>query len=139
MWSTLFLFALAASSALATPLAEAVPQARESVPDYHAIRSPLHLTRRRESGYQPRHLRPEEFVVVPADEPATKVKRDGVEAPDVGQMASFTAENPEPTRLGTGYKFLSNTNVQIDKQNVDNVAPPTTDQGSSAVCPSHRI
>ena len=59
----------------------------------------------------------------------TTVKREDVTPPDVGQIATFGSSQPEPTRLGSGFKFLSNTNTEIDEQNVDNVAPPTTDQG----------
>ncbi|EKM52452.1 uncharacterized protein PHACADRAFT_30972 [Phanerochaete carnosa HHB-10118-sp] len=124
-WSILLFFIFAVQPAYTSPLSEA-EQAREDEAPAPVVRSPLHLACRRESGYQPRHLRPEEFVVAPV----TMDKRDGVTAPDAGQMATFTAGYPEPTRLGTGFKFLSNSNHELDKQNVDNVAPPTTDQGS---------
>ncbi|EKM52451.1 uncharacterized protein PHACADRAFT_260851 [Phanerochaete carnosa HHB-10118-sp] len=128
-WSILLFCASAAQLACSSPLSEA-EQVRAEAPS-SVVRSPLHLARRRESGYQPRHLRPEEFVVAPVDDDEPHMgKRDGVTAPDIGQMATFTTENPEPTRLGTGFKFLGNSNHEIDKQNVDNLAPPTTDQGS---------
>lgn len=95
------------------------------------VRSPLHLARRHAEGYQPRHLRPEEFVVYePAATPVAK--RDDISPPGVGQIATFTSSYPEPTRLGLGFEFLSNSNHEIDQQNIDNVAGPTTDQGNSS-------
>jgi oxalate decarboxylase len=83
---------------------------------------PLHFARRDAAGYRTRHLRPEDYI--------PKAKRDGIVAPDVGQMATFTSGEPEPTRLALGATFLSNSNHVIDDQNVDNVAGPTTDAGT---------
>ena len=59
-------------------------------------------------------------------------KRDGISAPDVGQIATFTSGVPEPSRLALGGTFLSNSNHEIDAQNPDNVAAPTTDAGTLA-------
>lgn len=56
-------------------------------------------------------------------------KRDGISAPDVGQIATFTSGVPEPSRLALGSTFLSNSNHELDSQNPDNVAAPTTDAG----------
>lgn len=126
LWLQLLSVAVVAQLVVSSPLAEA-ENGQTGGASRAVVRSPLHLARRRASGYQPRHLRPEDVV---ADPEAVLRKRDGVSPPDLGQMATFTAGDPEPTRLGKGYKFLSNSNHELDKQNVDNVAPPTTDQGT---------
>lgn len=78
---------------------------------------PLTLVRRNASGVKPRHLRP-------------IVKRDSITPPDVGQIGNFNGADPQPQRGGTGGTFGSlDTNLELDKQNIDNVAPPTTDNG----------
>ena len=117
--------------AAASPLSEG-PAVEGS---YERVKSPLRLARRRAEGYEPRHLRVEE--VIAAEEGPNKAKREDVTPPDVGQIATFSGSYPEPTRLGTGFKFLANTNHELDGQNVDNVAPPTTDQGKYVCLQSH--
>lgn len=84
-------------------------------------------------GYQSRHLRVEEDI-------PSMVKRDAapVSTPDVGQIATFTGD-PQPIRGALGATFISNSNHEIDKQNVDNVAGPTTDQGLCAYQISPRM
>jgi oxalate decarboxylase len=78
---------------------------------------PLTLARRKADGIKPRHLRP-------------IVKRDSITPPDIGQMGNFNGADPQPQRGGTGGTFgSSTTNPEIDNQNIDNVAPPTTDNG----------
>ncbi|KAI0341160.1 Bicupin oxalate decarboxylase/oxidase [Trametopsis cervina] len=79
------------------------------------------LARRQASGYQSRHLRP--------SEENHNTKRDASSAPDVGQIAAFSGD-PQPIRGALGDTFLSNSNHDIDKQNVDNLAAPTTDAGT---------
>ena len=127
MWPRLLSFVLAAQLALsaASPLSDG-PTVRV---EREQLKSPLHLARRRARGYEPRHLRVEEIVA--AAEASSELKREDVTPPDVGQMATFSGSYPEPTRLGTGFKFLANSNHQLDEQNIDNVAPPTTDQGET--------
>lgn len=49
---------------------------------------------------------------------------------DLGQIASFPSGAPEPMRGALGYKFLSESNADIDRQNIDNVAAPPTDAGT---------
>lgn len=84
---------------------------------------PLHFARRDSAGYETRHLRPEAFM--------PRAKRDTTTTTaDVGQMATFTSGVPEPTRGALGATFLSNSNHEIDEQNVDNVAAPLTDAGA---------
>ncbi|KAF9456907.1 RmlC-like cupin domain-containing protein [Collybia nuda] len=78
---------------------------------------PLTLAQRRATGAKPRHLRP-------------TVKRDSITPPDVGQIGDFHGADPQPQRGGAGGTFGSlDTNLEIDEQNIDNVAPPTTDNG----------
>ncbi|GJE89104.1 bicupin oxalate decarboxylase/oxidase [Phanerochaete sordida] len=125
-WSRLLVVAFAAQLAASSPFIEAGIDA--SVPAPYAMpHAPL--ARRTTLGRSPRHLRPEDVVAAFPDDGPRIGKRDGVSPPDVGQMATFTGSDPEPTRLGTGFKFLANSNHALDRQNVDNVAPPTTDQG----------
>lgn len=83
------------------------------------------LTRRQASDYQTRHLRMDESEVE-----SSHVKRDATPTPDMGQIASFDGGVPQPIRGVLGDTFLSNSNHDIDKQNVDNVAAPTTDAGT---------
>ena len=73
------------------------------------------LARRQMAGRQTRHLRPEEIMI----------KRD---SPDQGGIASFDGD-PMPIRGALGDTFLSASNHEIDKQNVDNLAVPPTDAG----------
>lgn len=105
----------------ASPISDT--QVREFLARRDSSLRPLHLTRRDAAGYQTRHLRPEEYIPM--------AKRDGISAPDVGQIATFTSGVPEPSRLALGGSFLANSNHQLDMQNVDNVAGPTTDAGAS--------
>lgn len=78
---------------------------------------PLTIARRNAAGVKPRHLRP-------------VVKRDSITPPDVGQIGNFNGADPQPQRGGAGGTFGGlDTNLEIDKQNIDNVAPPTTDSG----------
>ena len=75
------------------------------------------LARRHASGHETRHLRPEDYLSL--------AKRD---EPDLGQIQPFDGD-PQPIRGALGATFLSNSNHEIDKQNVDNVAAPLTDAG----------
>lgn len=59
----------------------------------------------------------------------TKTKRDSITPPDVGQIGDFSGSDPEPVRGALGDSFLQGSNTAIDEQNVDNLAPPTTDAG----------
>jgi hypothetical protein len=70
---------------------------------------------------QTRHLRP------------VNAKRDSITPPDIGQIGNFHGANPEPIRGPLGNSFLAGTNTVIDEQNIDNIAPPTTDAGMSLV------
>ncbi|KAF8890751.1 RmlC-like cupin domain-containing protein [Infundibulicybe gibba] len=78
-----------------------------------------HPCRRDAAGIKPRHLRP--YVT----------RRDSIVPPDIGQIANFNGSQPEPQRGATGGTFSStDTNEELDSQNLDNVAPPTTDAGN---------
>ena len=116
---------IVAIGAILSALCSASPvpdnRTKQPTPRSSSTLKSLHFARRDATGYQPRHLRPEEYIPM--------VKRDGISAPDLGQIATFTSGDPEPTRLALGATFLSNSNHEIDQQNVDNVAGPTTDAG----------
>ena len=104
------------------------PQDDEQLQDFLAGKdhdvTPLHnLARRAASGYKPRHLR----VASLAD--SLPSKRDSITGPDVGQIANFHGSDPQPERGPLGASFLSNSNHELDLQNLDNVAGPTTDAG----------
>jgi hypothetical protein len=71
-----------------------------------------------------RHLRP---VYESRSSPQTR--RDSITPPDVGQIGDFKGSDPEPVRGPLGDSFLQGSNTAIDEQNIDNVAPPTTDAG----------
>ncbi len=87
---------------------------------------PLNLGRRSAATTQTRHLRP-----TYEREEAILKKRD-ITPPDVGQVADFGGQDPEPIRNGAGDTFIANSNHEIDAQNPDNVAAPTTDAGAEA-------
>lgn len=87
---------------------------------------PLNLGRRSAATTPARHLRP-----MYEEDEAMMRKRD-IMPPDVGQVADFGGQNPEPIRNGAGDTFLATSNHEIDAQNPDNVAAPTTDAGTSA-------
>ena len=88
------------------------PVARE--PEY-----PLYLAKREGTGRKTRHLRPV----------YENTKRD-ITLPDVGQVASFPATGiPQPIRGPYGDIRSGGTNEEIDRQNLDYVAPPRTDNG----------
>ncbi|KIP06640.1 hypothetical protein PHLGIDRAFT_449349 [Phlebiopsis gigantea 11061_1 CR5-6] len=110
--------ALVASLTSASPITDG--EVKEFLAREDSSIRPLHFARRDSTGYETRHLRPEAFM--------PREKRDST--PDVGQMATFTSGVPEPTRGALGATFLANSNHQIDAQNVDNVAAPTTDAGT---------
>ncbi|KAH8092616.1 Bicupin oxalate decarboxylase/oxidase [Cristinia sonorae] len=112
------LLGLFADLAHASPLAD--EQLRAFLESKDDEVTPLnHLARRDAMGFKPRHLRPEEYI-----------KRDTISGPDVGQRPNFNGQDPEPERGATGASFLSNSNHEIDAQNVDNIAGPTTDAGT---------
>lgn len=75
---------------------------------------PLSLGRRTRS---PRHLRVDELD-------------SGPQPPDNGGITDFGKADPQPERGGAGASFFHESNHAIDKQNVDNVSPPTTDAGT---------
>lgn len=81
---------------------------------------PLNFGRRSAATTRTRHLRQTGESV--------HAKRD-ITPPDVGQVADFGGKDPQPIRNGAGDTFLANSNHQIDAQNPDNVAGPTTDAG----------
>ncbi|RPD63412.1 Bicupin, oxalate decarboxylase/oxidase [Lentinus tigrinus ALCF2SS1-6] len=85
---------------------------------------PLNMGRRSAATTPTRHLRPS-FE----DDEAMMRKRD-ITPPDVGQVADFGGQDPEPIRNGAGDTFLATSNHEIDAQNPDNVAAPTTDAGT---------
>ena len=88
------------------------PVARE--PEY-----PLHLAKRDATGRKPRHLRPV----------YENAKRD-ITLPDVGQIETFAPTGiPQPIRGPYGDIRTGETNVEIDRQNPDYVAPPLSDNG----------
>nr|BAQ25796.1 oxalate decarboxylase 1 [Grifola frondosa] len=95
-------------------------QVREVLAGRDSSLRPLTLGRREAAGVQTRHLRPMEVML----------KRDSITPPDVGQIANFDGQDPEPIRGDAGATFLSNSNHEIDAQNPDNVAAPTTDAGT---------
>ncbi|TFK36133.1 Bicupin oxalate decarboxylase/oxidase [Crucibulum laeve] len=113
----ILLLALGSVSALDPQLAEFFKN--------KAVR-PLSLAERAAAGIKPRHLRP---FTEPAD--VRLNKRDSITSPDVGQPATWeTNTQPQPQRGATGSTFgSSDTNIELDRQNPDNVAPPTTDSG----------
>ena len=120
-----FLLAALAACSVVSASPEADAQLREFLARDPSVR-PLNFGRRSAATSQTRHLRPS-FE----DEPMM-VKRDSITGPDVGQVADFGGQNPEPIRNGNGDTFLANSNHQIDAQNPDNVAAPPTDAGT---CP----
>ncbi|KAI0651084.1 Bicupin oxalate decarboxylase/oxidase [Trametes meyenii] len=88
-----------------------------------AVRS-LNFGRRQAASSQTRHLRPT------YDEPVVRRSKRDITPPDVGQVADFGGQDPQPIRNGNGDTFLANSNHEIDAQNPDNVAAPTTDAGT---------
>ncbi|OCH90128.1 Bicupin oxalate decarboxylase/oxidase [Obba rivulosa] len=118
--------ALAGLSA-ASPLLD--PQVMEFMASRDTAVTPIGpLAHRAASGHKPRHLRPEEFV--PAMSKRDSASVNSITGADVGQIADFNGSDPEPIRGANGATFLSNSNHEIDELNVDNVAGPTTDQGT---------
>ncbi|KDQ55996.1 hypothetical protein JAAARDRAFT_208248 [Jaapia argillacea MUCL 33604] len=110
-------------SSLAHPLEDV--QLREFLEREDSSVKPLmHLARREAAGIRTRHLRP-----MAEDEAKQRVKRDSITPPDIGQIADFNGSDPQPVRGPLGAPFLAGSNHAIDKQNVDNVAPPNTDAG----------
>ncbi|PIL25805.1 hypothetical protein GSI_11557 [Ganoderma sinense ZZ0214-1] len=121
--SRLLLAALALSSVVS-----ASPSDDEQVKSFlaregAAVRS-LNLGRRSAATTPTRHLRPEFY------EDDVSMRRRDITPPDVGQVADFGGNDPQPIRNGAGDTFLSASNHEIDAQNPDNVAAPTTDQGT---------
>ncbi|KAM0755190.1 Bicupin, oxalate decarboxylase/oxidase [Meredithblackwellia eburnea MCA 4105] len=49
--------------------------------------------------------------------------------PDEGQVTDFGGNKSQPVRGALGAPFYHPSNSEIDKQNPDNVSPPTTDSG----------
>ncbi|EMD34942.1 hypothetical protein CERSUDRAFT_116466 [Gelatoporia subvermispora B] len=88
------------------------------------------LARRAAAGHDPRHLRPDDYLPSEYKRYDPFTKRDSIAPPDIGQEANFNGNDPEPERNGLGASFLANSNHEIDEQNLDNVAGPTSDQGS---------
>ncbi|KAI0742956.1 Bicupin oxalate decarboxylase/oxidase [Daedaleopsis nitida] len=85
---------------------------------------PLNFGRRSAATTPTRHLRPEYF------DGAMKAKRD-ITPPDVGQVATWPdGSDPQPSRNGLGDTYLAAANHEIDAQNPDNLAAPTTDAGT---------
>ncbi|KAI0087513.1 Bicupin oxalate decarboxylase/oxidase [Irpex rosettiformis] len=106
-------FSLVSNVVVASPISD--PQVRDFLTrDDPAVRP---LAKREASGYQARHLRPIEYPS----------KRDSTL--DLGDIATFSRD-PQPMRGALGDTFLSPSNHDVDKQNVDNVAAPTTDAGT---------
>ena len=97
---------------IASPISD--PQVRDFLAREDAAVRPL--AKREASGYKSRHLRPMEYLP----------KRDSTL--DLGDIATFSGD-PQPMRGALGDTFLSSSNHAMDKQNVDNVAAPTTDAG----------
>lgn len=116
LWTTLALSLLAGLSA-ASPIDD--PQVRDFLSSRDSSLRPLHLGKRDADGFKPRHLRSEEDIPL--------AKRD-VTPPDLGQIATFNGD-PQPIRGALGATFLGPSNHELDRQNVDNVAAPTTDAG----------
>lgn len=81
---------------------------------------PVNFGRRSAATTPTRHLRPERR--------AAPVKRD-ITPPDVGQVADFGNDRPQPIRNGIGDTYLAQSNEEIDRQNPDNLAAPPTDAG----------
>lgn len=68
-----------------------------------------------------RHIRP--------DESDTFLRKRQAPTVDVGGQTDFKGQDPQPVRGSKGAPFLHESNVAIDKQNVDYLSPPTTDGG----------
>ncbi|EIW56396.1 Bicupin oxalate decarboxylase/oxidase [Trametes versicolor FP-101664 SS1] len=121
--SHLLLAALAAVSVIATS-----PSADDELRAFFAREGaavkPLNLGRRSAASSQTRHLRPN------YDEPVAKRSKRDIAPPDVGQVADFGGQDPQPIRNGNGDTYLANSNHEIDAQNPDNVAAPPTDAGT---------
>ncbi|KAI0772369.1 Bicupin oxalate decarboxylase/oxidase [Trametes elegans] len=88
-----------------------------------ATARPMNLGRRSAASSRTRHLRPVE------DEPVVQQTKRDITPPDVGQVVDFDGKDPQPIRNGNGDTFLANSNHELDAQNPDNVAGPTTDAG----------
>ncbi|KAI0659519.1 Bicupin oxalate decarboxylase/oxidase [Cubamyces menziesii] len=109
----------------------ATPSADEEVRAFFAREGaairPLNIGRRSAASSQTRHLRPTFDDGMPM---IKRSKRDSITPPDVGQIADFGDQDPQPIRNGNGDTFLAASNHEIDEQNVDNVAAPPTDAGT---------
>lgn len=92
---------------------------------------PLHLGRRSAATTPTRHLRPSFDGASESNDVARVQKRDTITPPDVGQVADFGGQDPQPIRNGNGDTYLSNANHEIDAQNPDNLAGPPTDSGEA--------
>ncbi|OSD00702.1 Bicupin oxalate decarboxylase/oxidase [Trametes coccinea BRFM310] len=110
--------------------ASASPSADEELRAFYAREGaavkPVNFARRSAASSETRHLRPS-YDDVLVDR---RSKRDSITPPDVGQIADFGGQDPQPIRNGNGDTFLANSNHEIDMQNVDNVAAPPTDAGT---------
>ncbi|CDO76002.1 hypothetical protein BN946_scf184780.g9 [Trametes cinnabarina] len=108
-------------------VASASPSADEELRAFYAREGaavkPVNFGRRSAASSQTRHLRPA-YDDVLVDR---RSKRDSITPPDVGQIADFGGQDPQPIRNGNGDTFLANSNHEIDAQNMDNVAAPPTD------------
>ncbi|RDX41584.1 Bicupin oxalate decarboxylase/oxidase [Lentinus brumalis] len=121
--SQLLLAALALSGVVS-----ADPSGDEELRDFFAREGaavkPLNLGRRSAATTQTRHLRPT------YEREETILKKRDITPPDIGQVADFGGQDPEPIRNGAGDTFFANSNHEIDAQNPDNVAAPPTDAGT---------
>ncbi|PWN43932.1 Bicupin oxalate decarboxylase/oxidase [Ceraceosorus guamensis] len=69
-----------------------------------------------------RHIRPETW---------SDIRRRQTLGPvtDLGGITDFKGKDPEPVRGEKGLPFLGESNTAIDKQNIDYLSPPATDNG----------
>lgn len=120
--SLLFIVALGLSAFASTPFLDAeVRSFLESDPIVKRSFTPPStgkpLARRAAEGRRTRHLRPSFDIE----------KRQ-----DLGYEQSFGDDIPQPIRGKNGATFLSPSNVEIDRQNPDSLAPPPTDNGETS-------
>lgn len=106
--------ALLAGTVLSSPVADTEPAVADFVRSEGSTLRPLTLGKRAESGRKPRHLRPRTYGP----------------SPDYGQVTNFGDDDPQPERGPLGASFYHGSNHAIDKQNPDNLSPPSTDAGT---------
>lgn len=87
------------------------------------------LARRAESGYQPKHFRP--IFDEHTERQMAEFNKRADPPADVGAQSVPNGTDPQPVRGPAGAPYLGPHNPAIDLQNLDEVAPPTSDAGKS--------